>query len=259
MKTPPDVVEEKHFTPKVEIPLTEKETQSSDRLYNGSMLVRKRRAMAKAMLKKKRGVDEEDAATNHDGRVPNVRIDTVKFRQRNDTILGKIGGCGPNPVNWPKSRFTLRKDGWWYYTQKSNLPHWTPNRVSPFRHIDEGGRKWDGEEMKRGFLPHPPPKDQRYYLVGPDRRPLAIKRSLKIAEEKKEETHVVHVVRVEEEEKQIGVEKWFHDGKFYLVSRKTLVIYSEAGEEVGKWGERTTEGAAIPNEVVGEEEVWLKH
>ena len=241
MKNPPDVVEEKHFDPKAEIPVTEKEKQSSDRLYNGSVLVRKRRAMAKAMLNlRKRGVVDEDTAARYNERVPNVRIDTVKFRQRKDTILGLIGGCGPDPVNWPKSRFTLGKDGWWYYTQKSNLPHWTPNRVSPFRHIDEGGRKWDGEEMKRGFLPHPPPKDQRYYLVGPDRRPLAIRRTLKIAGEMKE---------VEEEEEEISVEKWFHDGESYFVSRKTLVIYSADGEEVGKWGEGTTEGGAIPEEV----------
>ncbi len=36
--------------------------------------------------------------------------------------------------------------------------------------------------------------------------------------------------------------------EFYLVCRNTLLIYSDDGEEIGKWGEGTTTRAPIPEE-----------
>jgi len=52
----------------------------------------------------------------------------------------------------------------------------------------------------------------------------------------------------EVEEDSLNVEEWDHNGEFYLVCRDTLLIYSNDGEEIGKWGEGTTSGAAIPDE-----------
>ena len=52
----------------------------------------------------------------------------------------------------------------------------------------------------------------------------------------------------EEDEESLDVEEWEHQGESYLVCRETLAIYNEEGEEIGKWGEGATEGAAIPAE-----------
>ena len=50
------------------------------------------------------------------------------------------------------------------------------------------------------------------------------------------------------DEDSLDVEEWEHNGESYLVCRETLAIYSDEGEEVGKWGEGTTEGAPVPEE-----------
>ena len=49
-------------------------------------------------------------------------------------------------------------------------------------------------------------------------------------------------------EDSLEVEEWNHNGEFYLVCRNTLLIYSDDGEEIGKWGEGTTTRAPIPEE-----------
>ena len=52
----------------------------------------------------------------------------------------------------------------------------------------------------------------------------------------------------DDDDESLDVEEWEHLGESYLVCRETLAIYTEDGEEVGKWGEGATDGAAIPAE-----------
>jgi len=57
-----------------------------------------------------------------------------------------------------------------------------------------------------------------------------------------------NVEEEEDDEESLDVEEWGHEGESYLVCRETLAIYNEEGEEIGKWGEGATAGAAIPEE-----------
>ncbi len=57
-----------------------------------------------------------------------------------------------------------------------------------------------------------------------------------------------NVEEKEDDEESLDVEEWGHGGESYLVCRETLAIYNEEGEEIGKWGEGATAGAAIPEE-----------
>jgi tellurium resistance protein TerD len=184
----------KDFVPPAKQPLSEQDLYRAERMYNGSARVNKQRKEAKELLQRRAAAVVQGRA-KPDERLPNVRVDSVWFKGLYTEKQPNWPFPDPQKKQWPKSRWT-RKDGYWVYTQKSKISDWSPNRVEGYvydgvrsskrirsdvrrtahnrcnRVMD--GRRFDEKECSRGFLDHPSPKDQRYYLVGPKRRPVPL-------------------------------------------------------------------------------------